>query len=139
MRNQGNGETTHFTDVVTNEVTHCVSKMHEWIMKAWMPLFRMYEFQPEPSWSAFRTEYENELREWFAECPKKYSKKGSKPVSEADRRTNLEERMAGGQQKPTYYQADPSRQDKKFSKQLTMVGSGHTPSVLHNPTPAKNR
>ena len=69
LRNQGNGETTHLTDADTNEVIHCVSKMHEWIMKAWMPLFRMYEVNPEPTWLAFRTEYENELREWFAECP----------------------------------------------------------------------
>ena len=30
-------------------------------MKAWMPLFRMYELQPETTWEAFRMEYEDEL------------------------------------------------------------------------------
>ena len=65
----GSGEITNLTDTDTNEVTHCISKMHDWIMKAWMPLFRMYEDHPEPTWEAFRTEYENELRDWRKECP----------------------------------------------------------------------
>ena len=46
IEEQRNGQIAHLTDADTNEVTHCVSKMHEWTMKAWMPLFRMYEFQP---------------------------------------------------------------------------------------------
>ena len=78
LRSQGNGETTHLTDADTNEVIHCVSKMHEWIMKAWMPLFKMYEDKPEPTWSAFKTEYENELRGWVAECPSRNTRKGAR-------------------------------------------------------------
>ena len=69
FRSVGSGETTHFTDATTNEVNHCVAKMHEWIMNSWMLLFRMYEFQPEPVWEAFRAEYENEFRGWTEECP----------------------------------------------------------------------
>ena len=63
LRAAGSGETTHLTDTDTNEVTHCISKMHHWIMKAWVPLFRMYENHPEPTWEAFRMEYENELKD----------------------------------------------------------------------------
>ena len=44
--------------------------MHDWIMKAWMPLFKMYEFQPEPPWEAFRMEYQNDFNGWHEECPK---------------------------------------------------------------------
>ena len=76
MRTQGKGETTHLTDADTNEVTPCILKMHGWIMKAWMPLFRMYEFQPEPAWEALKMEYENELRNWKEECPEQIHEKG---------------------------------------------------------------
>ena len=62
FRTQGNIETTHLTDTDTSEVTHCIPKVYDWIMKAWMPLFRMYEFQQDPTWEAFLMEYENELR-----------------------------------------------------------------------------
>ena len=69
-------EKPHLTDTVTNEVTHCIPKMHVWIMKAWMPLFRMYHVDPEPTWEAFRQEYTKELQGWWAECPDKIGKKG---------------------------------------------------------------
>ena len=62
-------ETSHLTDTDTNEVTHCISKMHYWIVEAWMPLFRMYENHPEPTCEAFRTEYENEFKYWKEEFP----------------------------------------------------------------------
>ena len=29
LRTAGGGETTHLTDADTNEVTHCISKMHD--------------------------------------------------------------------------------------------------------------
>ena len=76
LRSQGSCETTHLTDTDTNEVTHCVTKINEWIMKAWVPLFTMYELQPEPTWEAFRAEYENELRGWSAECHHEIHEKG---------------------------------------------------------------
>ena len=75
-RSEWSGEATHRTDANTNEVTHCVTKMHDWIMKAWMPLFRMYEFQAEPAWEAFRAEYENEFRRWIEACPQQIHEKG---------------------------------------------------------------
>ena len=45
-------------------------------MKAWTLLFRMYEFQPEPAWEAFKREYENELNGWHEECPQEIHEKG---------------------------------------------------------------
>ena len=76
MKGAGGREITHLTDPDTNEVTHCISKMHDWIMKAWMPPFRMYEFQPEPTWEAFKMEYPNELSNWKEECPEQIHEKG---------------------------------------------------------------
>ena len=48
LRAARSGQTTHLTDATTNAIKLCVSKMHEWIMDAWMHLFRMYAVNPQP-------------------------------------------------------------------------------------------
>ena len=93
-------------------------------------LLQDVRIHPEPSWAAFRTEYETSSENGLRSARTKYMKTDLEPLSEADNKTSLEERMAGGQLKPTYYQAKPSRQDKKSSKQSQMVVSGHTPSSI---------
>ena len=76
LRAAGSWETTHLTDTNTHKVTHCIVKMRDWIMKAWMPLFRMYEDHHEPTWEAFRMERENELEDWREDCPEQIHEKG---------------------------------------------------------------
>ena len=65
--------------------------MHRWIMDAWMPLFRMYEDQPEPTWEAFKIQYENDLKDWRWECPEQIHKRGL----EIEIRSRLKEKSGG--------------------------------------------
>ena len=46
LRAARSGQTTHLTDANSNAIKRCVSRMYEWIMDAWMPLFRMYAVNP---------------------------------------------------------------------------------------------
>ena len=44
-------------------------------MKAWVPLFKMYDAEPEPTWEALRRVPKG-LQRWWAERPDKIDEKG---------------------------------------------------------------
>ena len=74
LRLAGSEGTTHLTDANTNEVMHCVTKIHDWIMKAWVPLFRMYKFQPEAAWEVFRLNTKTNAEDGLRSVLNKYMK-----------------------------------------------------------------